>query len=104
GDDLVPRLDELMAQGEIFANLDSDRPLSEVRDRVVSANAYLGAVPIVAALEKKADLVITGRVADASLTVGPAAHHFCWALDDWRRRGFATVAGHLIECGAQATG
>jgi hypothetical protein len=104
GDDLLPRLDELMSQGEIFANLDTDRPLTDVRDRIVSANAYLGAAPIAAALEQKADLVITGRVADASLTVGPAMHHFGWAWDDWRRLGFATVAGHLIECGAQATG
>jgi hypothetical protein len=104
GDDLLPRLDELLAQGEMFANLDTGRPLTDVRDRIVSANAYLGAAPIVAALKRNADLVITGRVADASLTVGPAVHHFGWAWDDWRQLGFATVAGHLIECGAQATG
>jgi len=104
GDDLLPRLDELLAQGETFANLDTGRPLADIRDRVVSANAYLGAEPIAAALSKNADLVITGRVADASLVVGPAMHHFGWAWDDWRRLGFATVAGHLIECGAQATG
>ena len=104
GDDLLPRLDQLLEQGEAFTNLDSGRALSDIRDRIVSANAYLGAEPIAAALGKGADLVITGRVADASLTVGPAMHHFGWAWDDWRRLGFATVAGHLIECGAQATG
>jgi hypothetical protein len=104
GDDLLPRLDELLAQGETFANLDTGRPLADVRGRVVSANAYLGAAPIVAALRAGADLVITGRVADASLTVGPAVHAFGWSWDDWRRLGLATVAGHLIECGAQATG
>ncbi len=104
GDDLLPRLDDLLSQGEPFLNLDTGRPLADVRERIVSANAYLGAAPIVAALQRKADLVITGRVADASLVVGPAVHHFGWAWDDWRRLGFATVAGHLIECGAQATG
>ena len=104
GDDLMPRLDELLAAGEAFTNLDNGRPLSEIRQRVVSANAYLGARPIADALALGADIVVTGRVADASLTVGPAAHHFGWSWDDTRRLGFATVAGHLIECGAQATG
>jgi hypothetical protein len=104
GDDLLPRLDELLAAGEHFTNLDTGRPLTDVRDRVVSANAYLGAAPIADAMSRGAKLVITGRVADASLTVGPAVHRFGWKWDDWRRLGFATVAGHLIECGAQATG
>jgi Acyclic terpene utilisation family protein AtuA len=104
GDDLFPRLDELLAAGETFANLDNGRSLSEIRERVVSANAYLGARPIADALALGADIVITGRVADASLTVGPAAHHFGWSWDDAHRLGLATVAGHLIECGAQATG
>lgn len=104
GDDLLPRLDELIARGETFTNLDTGRPLSDVRDRVVSANAYLGSAGITEALDKGAELVITGRVADASLTVGPARHYFKWDWNDWRRLGFATVAGHLLECGAQATG
>ena len=71
---------------------------------VVSANAYLGARPIADALAGGARFVITGRVADASLTVGPAMHEFGWAWDDWNRLAAASVAGHLIECGAQATG
>jgi hypothetical protein len=71
---------------------------------IVSANAYLGARGIVEALAGGARIVITGRVADASLTVGPAVHHFGWAWDDWNRLAGATVAGHLIECGAQVTG
>jgi hypothetical protein len=104
GDDLLPRLDDLLARGHDLVNLDTGRPLVEVRPRVVSANAYLGAAPIVTALEQGAGLVITGRVADASLTVGPAAHAFGWSWTDWDRLAGATVAGHLIECGAQVTG
>jgi hypothetical protein len=104
GDDLLPRLDDLLAQGQTFTNLDTGEPLAAVRDRVVSANAYLGCQPIVSALRQGADIVITGRVADASLTLGPAVHEFGWAADDWDRLAAGTVAGHLIECGAQATG
>jgi hypothetical protein len=104
GDDLMPRLDELLAQGEPFTNLDTGEPLSKIRPRVVSANAYLGARPIVEALRQGAAIVITGRVADASLTVAPAVHEFGWSWDDWDRLAAGTVAGHLIECGAQATG
>jgi hypothetical protein len=104
GDDLLPRLDRLVAEGHALAHLDTGEPLATVRDRVVSANAYLGAGPIAAALRQNASVVITGRVADASLTLGPAVHEFGWAWDDWDRLAAGTVAGHLIECGAQVTG
>ena len=106
GDDLMPRLDELIAGGHPLNHLDTGEPLSTIRDRVVSANAYLGARPIVEALKQGAEIVITGRVADASLTVGPAAFEFGWGFGeaDLDRLAAATVAGHLIECGAQATG
>jgi hypothetical protein len=104
GDDLLPRLDALLAEGHGLVNLDTGRPLTDVRPRIVSANAYLGSAPIVAALRRGASVVITGRVADASLTVAPATHEFGWAEDDWDRLAGATVAGHVIECGAQATG
>ena len=104
GDDLLPRLDALLAAGEPLANLDTGEPLSSVRQRVVSANAYLGARPIAEALRRGASMVITGRVADASLTVGPAAHVLGYAWEDWDRLAAATTAGHIIECGAQATG
>jgi hypothetical protein len=103
GDDLLPRLDDLLAT-QPFTNLDSGEKLATVRPRVVSANAYLGARPIAAALAQGADIVITGRVADASLTVAPAMHEFGWRWDDWDRLSAASVAGHLIECGAQACG
>jgi hypothetical protein len=106
GDDLLPRLDELFASGHTLDHLDNGSPLSDIRDKVVSANAYLGARPITQALAQGAGIVITGRVADASLTVGPAAHEFGWNFDAAHldRVAAATVAGHLIECGAQATG
>ncbi len=101
GDDLMPRLGE-----HTLNHLDTGEPLAAIRDRVVSANAYLGAKPIVEALKAGASIVVTGRVADASLTVGPAAFEFGWgfAETDLDRLASATVAGHLIECGAQATG
>jgi hypothetical protein len=104
GDDLFLRLDELLAAGHPFSNLDTAAPLATIRDKVVSANAYLGSRPIAAALAGGASIVITGRVADACLTVGPAAHAHDWRWTDWDRLAGATVAGHLIECGAQATG
>ncbi len=104
GDDLLPRLDELLAAGHALANLDTGEPLALVRERVVSANAYLGAGPIAQALGQGASLVITGRVADASLTVGPCVHEFGWGWNDWNRLAAGTVAGHLVECGAQVTG
>jgi hypothetical protein len=104
GDDLMPNLDRLLAEGHTLTNLDSGEPLQSVRDRLVSANAYLGARPIVEALGQGASLVITGRVADASLTLAPCVHEFGWTWDDWDRLCVGTVAGHLIECGAQVTG
>jgi hypothetical protein len=108
GDDLLPRLDELSARGCGFANLETGRLLqSELRSPtsdIVAANAYLGARPIADALAAGARIVITGRVADASLTVGPAMHEFGWPWDDWNTLAAASVAGHLIECGAQVTG
>ncbi|HEX3148785.1 MAG TPA: acyclic terpene utilization AtuA family protein [Gemmataceae bacterium] len=104
GDDLLPRLDELISAGHTLANLDTGEPIASVRSRMVSANAYLGARPIVDALNLGASIVITGRVADASLTVAPAVYEHGWAWTDLDRLCSATVAGHLIECGAQATG
>jgi hypothetical protein len=100
----MPRLDALIAEGHPLTNLDTGEPISTVRPRLVSANAYLGARPIVEALRQGASIVITGRVADASLTLAPAVHELGWKWDDWDRLCAGTVAGHLIECGAQATG
>jgi Acyclic terpene utilisation family protein AtuA len=104
GDDLLGRLPELQAAGEAFAHLDTGAPLAAAGVAPVTANAYLGAWGIVTALDAGADVVVCGRVADASLVVGPAAWHFGWAADDWDRLAGAVVAGHVLECGAQATG
>ena len=104
GDDLLGRLDELKAAGEPLAHLDTGTGLTEAGVTPVTANAYLGAWGIVAALEAGADVVVSGRVTDASLVVGPAAWHFGWAADDWDRLAGAVVAGHVLECGTQATG
>jgi hypothetical protein len=104
GDDLLPRLDRMLSEGHALTNLDTGAALATVRERVVSANAYLGTGPIVTALERGAGIVITGRVADASLTLAPAVYELSWPWKDWDRLCAGTVAGHLIECGAQATG
>lgn len=104
GDDLLPDLDAHLAAGETLAHLDQGTALSEIRPQLASANAYLGAAGIVEALSAGARIVITGRVADASLTVGPAVYEFGWKWTDWDLLAVASVAGHLIECGAQVTG
>lgn len=104
GDDLLGRLDGLLARGHTLANLDTGRPLRDVRDRVLSANAYLGAWPIVDSLRQGADIVITGRVTDTGLTLAPLIHAFDWPASDWDLMAAGTVAGHIIECGAQASG
>jgi Acyclic terpene utilisation family protein AtuA len=104
GDDLLGRLDDLQAAGEPLAHLDTRVPLAEAGMAPVTANAYLGAWGIATALEAGADVVVCGRVTDASLVVGPAAWHFGWAVDDWDRLAGAVVAGHVLECGTQATG
>ena len=104
GDDLLPRLDELRSSGEPFTHLDRGVDLATLEEPVLSANVYLGGWGIARALELGADLVICPRVTDASLVVGPAAWRFGWAQDDWDRLASAVVAGHILECGAQATG
>ena len=104
GDDLLGRLDGLLARGHPLHNLDTGRPLYDVRDRVLSANAYLGAWPIVDALRRGADVVVTGRVTDTGLTLAPLVHAFGWRPDAWDLLAAGTVAGHTIECGAQASG
>lgn len=104
GDDLMPRLDELIAAGHPLADMDSGRSLATIRPHVLSANAYLGMGPIVEALRKGADIVITGRVTDTGLTLGPLFHEFGWDPEDWDKVAAGTVAGHIIECGAQSSG
>ncbi len=104
GDDLLPRLDDLLAAGHGLSNMDTGEPLEAVRGAVQSANAYLGAWPLVDALRRGADIVITGRVTDTGLTLAPMLHEFGWAADAWDLLAAGTVAGHIIECGAQCSG
>jgi hypothetical protein len=103
GDDLLPRLGELIEAGIELDHFDTGEPIGDIA-RFISANAYLGCWGIVVALEQGADIVVTGRVTDAAVVCGPAAWHHGWARDDWDELAGAVVAGHVIECGAQATG
>lgn len=104
GDDVLEDLDGLMAAGEAFENMDTGAPLSSVRDRVTSANVYLGAFPIAEALDAGAQIVITGRGTDPGLVIGPMIHEFGWGPEDLDQLAAGTVAGHIVECGAQCTG
>ena len=104
GDDLLARLPALQAAGHDLANLDTGQPLAGAGVEPVTANAYLGGFGIAAALDAGADVVVCPRVTDAALVVGPAAWWHGWARDDWDRLAGAVVAGHVLECGAQATG
>jgi len=104
GDDLLPRLDELLSQGHVLANMETGAPLADVRDRVVAANAYLGSGPIVEALGMGAHIVVTGRSTDTALTMAPLRFEFGWSSSDWNLLAAGIVAGHIIECGAQCSG
>jgi hypothetical protein len=104
GDDILDRIDDLLARGIELRNMDTDEPLLAVRDRIQSANAYLGAHPIVEALNQGARVVITGRATDTGLTLAPMIHEFGWESKDWDRLAAGTIAGHIIECGAQSSG
>ncbi|MFQ5720694.1 MAG: acyclic terpene utilization AtuA family protein [Acidobacteriota bacterium] len=104
GDDILDRLDAIMAEGVTLANMDDQRPLSEIRDRVLAANVYMSSFPIAEALDMGAQIVLTGRSTDPGLVVGPMIHAFDWRPEDRDRLASATVAGHIVECGAQCTG
>ena len=84
--------------------MDTDRPLADIRDQVLSANVYIGAAPVVRALEMGANVIIAGRVTDTAVTLAPMIHEFGWAANDWDRLAHGIVAGHIIECGTQCTG
>jgi hypothetical protein len=104
GDDLLPRLDALLGEGHRLANMDTGEPLESVRERVLAANAYIGAGPIVEALGAGANVVITGRSTDTALTMAPILFEFGWPRDAWDRLAAGIIAGHIIECGAQCSG
>jgi hypothetical protein len=104
GDSVMERLDELAAAGEPLAHMDTGAALESVRGRMLFANAYLGAQPIVRALEQGADIVLTGRVADAALSLAPLVHELGWRWDDWDRLAQGLTVGHLLECSGQGSG
>ena len=104
GDDLIPQLDELYSQGEKLINIEKDIPLDSYSKPPVTANAYFGAWGIKEAMDQGADIVVCPRVTDAAVVIGPAAWKFNWSRDDYDALAGALAAGHIIECGAQATG
>lgn len=104
GDDLLPRLSELVDAGHVLAHMETGEPLETVRDRVLSANAYIGSKPIVEALTRGAQVVITGRSTDTALTMAPIRFEYGWSDTDYDRLAAGIVAGHIIECGAQCSG
>ena len=104
GDDLIPRLDELNEEGELLKNMEKDIPLAGYEKKPVTANVYFGAWGIKEALDKGADVVVCPRVTDAAVVIGPAAWKYNWSRDNYDALAGALAAGHIIECGAQATG
>lgn len=104
GDAVLERLDELQDMGVSLAHMDTGADIATVRDRLLFASAYLGARPLVEALDTGADIVLTGRVADAALFLAPMVHELGWRWDDWDKLAQGMVVGHLLECSGQATG
>src|SRR6266700_2730314 len=104
GDSVLERLDELREVGISLAHMDTGADISTVRDRLLFASAYLGALPLVEALDAGADIVLTGRVADAALFLAPMIHELGWRWDDWDKLAQGIVVGHRLECSGQATG
>jgi hypothetical protein len=104
GDDVLGRLDELIAKGHQMRDMDTGQPLSTIRPRVLSANAYIGAFPLAKALATGAQVVIAGRCTDTALALAPMIHRFGWGEQEWDKLAAGTIAGHIVECGAQCTG
>lgn len=104
GDDLTDRLADLVSGGHELRNMDTGEPLEPLLEKVSSANAYIGAAPVVDALRQGADIVLCGRVTDTALALAPMIYEFDWSADDWDRLAAGTIAGHILECGPQCTG
>jgi len=104
GDNILMHIDGLIQQGNHMNNMETGQPISEVKHKLLSANVYFGALPIVEALNAGADIVITGRTTDTGLTLAPMIYEFGWSFSDWDKLAAGTVAGHINECGAQASG
>ena len=104
GDDIFGRIDQLLAKGYEMRDMDTGEPIAKIRAQILSANAYIGAFPLAEALDTGAHVVIAGRSTDTALTLAPMVHTFGWRADDWDRLAAGTIAGHIIECGAQCSG
>ncbi|MEX0823093.1 MAG: acyclic terpene utilization AtuA family protein [Balneolaceae bacterium] len=104
GDDILPGLDKLIDDGHELKNMETGKPIKTVKDDLLSANVYFGCQPIVKALQKGADIVITGRVTDTGLTLAPMVYEFGWDFNDYNKMSTGTIAGHIIECGGQVSG
>ena len=104
GDNIKDNLDELISSGAKLKNMETDESIELVKEKILSANVYFGAFPIVEALEKGADIIITGRTTDTGLTLAPMIYEFGWKANDYNLLSAGTVAGHILECGAQSSG
>lgn len=104
GDDILPVLNQITAKGHSLENMETGKPVSTVKDNLLSANVYFGSKPVVKALQKGADIIITGRVTDTGLTLAPMIYEFDWSYEDYDKMAAGTIAGHIIECGGQVSG
>src|SRR5437762_6639023 len=104
GDDVYARLDEFQSKGYEMRDMDTGEPTAGIRNRILSANAYIGAVPLAEALATGADVLIAGRSTDAALALAPMIHRFGWTAEEYDKLAAGAIAGHIIECGAQCTG
>ena len=104
GDDVLERLAEFLDKGVTIDNMDTGESLTGILDKVQSANVYLGAQPLVEALDKGAQIIVGGRLTDTGLTLAPLMHEFGWTFEDWDKVAAGTIAGHIIECGGQCSG
>lgn len=104
GDDIMNQIDSLESQGAEFANMETGKPFSTIKDRLQSANIYFGVAPVAEILKEKPDVIITGRVTDTGITLAPMIYEFGWSLTDWDKMASGIVAGHILECGSQSTG
>lgn len=104
GDNITDRLNDWFPETEQLSNMETGERFDSVKDKIQSANAYLGIPPLLKALEAKPNIIIAGRVTDTSITMAPMIHEFGWAQNDWDKLASGLVAGHIIECGAQGGG
>lgn len=104
GDNILEKLDKIISSGSLLNNMETGESILSVKDKLLSANVYFGAFPIVEALNNGADIVITGRTTDTGLTLAPMIYEFGWTKNDYDKLSAGTVAGHILECGAQSSG